>query len=183
MSRPARTRPASGTLLELIRGGYGALQLAAPALVADHLLSRPLEARARAVARVLGARQLVQAVASGGTPSYPVLALGVEVDLLHAASMLVVAARQRRSTALLDALIAASFAVAGTLVARTSATGQLPAPTNPLDALRQRCAGALARTLVPGSTTLSAASDGRGGRHLTGSRQGTLLSPGSSEKR
>jgi hypothetical protein len=87
-AKPARTRNArAATLLELVRGGYGALQLAAPGMVARALLNRRLDTRARTLSRVLGARQLAQALASGGSPSCPVLALGVEVDLLHGGSM------------------------------------------------------------------------------------------------
>lgn len=149
-ARPRSTRP--GTALEVVRGGYGALQLVAPALLADRLFSPPLDARARAVARVLGARQLGQAVASGGSPGYPVLALGVEVDLLHSASMVMlgIVDRRRRKMALCDALIAASFALAGALAARRGTPDQQPASASRLDLLRQRCAARLARVFVPG---------------------------------
>lgn len=142
-----------GTVLEAVRGGYGAVQLARPRLVADRLLAAPLDRRGRGVARVLGARQVVQALASGRSPSYPVLALGVEVDLLHAASMLAVALadRRRRRPALTDALIAGSFAFGGALAAR--AVGRRPsvpeAPTG-LDRLREQWADRLAQALVPG---------------------------------
>lgn len=155
-----RTRPGDlATVLELVRGGYGALQLAAPGLVAGQLLRGRLDGRARAVARVLGARQLAQALASGGSPSYPVLGLGVEVDLLHASSMVALgaAARRRRNQALLDALIAASFALAGTLAAQASTNDQRSAPVGALGSLRQSWAERLAGLLVPGYPTRSTA--------------------------
>lgn len=151
MSRPIRTRTGSGTLLELVRGGYGALQLAAPTLVAEHVLNRPLDAPARAVARVLGARQLAQALASGNAPSYPVLALGVEVDLLHAGSMIAlgIVDRRRGGIALVDALIAGSFALAGVRAAHVGAREPRP-PRGAVDDLREAYAHRLARVFVPG---------------------------------
>lgn len=188
--KPAPTRtPRIARLLEPVRGGYGALQFAAPALIADQLLSRPLDARARAVAQVLGARQLVQALASGGSPSYPVLALGVEVDLLHAGSMIALglAVRRRRQTAFLDALIAGSFAVAGAFAARSGTTDRPAAPSSPLArlaTLRESWADRLAGALVPGYRTRSPAAARRGGTaHLTGSMQGTILRADSSRTR
>ncbi len=141
------------TALEAVRGGYGVLQLARPGLIADRLLADALDRRGRGVARVLGARQLVQALASGRAPGYPVLALGVEVDLLHAASMLAVALadRRRRRSALTDALLAGSFAFGGALAARAVAR-QHPVPEAPsgLDRLREQWADGLARVFVPG---------------------------------
>ena len=188
--KPVTARTARiATVLERVRGGYGALQLAAPALVSKHVLSRPLDPPARAVARVLGARQLGQALASGDSPSYPVLALGVEVDLLHAGSMIVLGLtdRRRRRTAFLDALIAASFALAGALAARTSTTDQPPPPASTLPTLitlRESCADRLAGALVPGYRARSAAAGRRGGTpHLTGSMQATFLRAGSAQKR
>jgi len=139
--------------LEAVRGGYGVLQIARPGLIADRLLTDALDRRGRGVARVLGGRQLLQALASGRTPSYPVLALGAEVDLLHAASMLAVALadRRRRRAALTDALIAGSFAFGGVAAARAVAR-QHPAPEVPggLARLREQWADRLARAFVPG---------------------------------
>ncbi len=152
MSGP-RTAWSPATLLGAVRGGYGVLQLAAPALVSERLLGRPLDPRGRAAARILGARQLGQAVACGRAPGYPVLALGVEVDLLHALSMLGLAAvsPSRRPAALTDTLIAASFAAAGALAARAaSAERPPPGPGGALGQLRQDWADRLAGALVPG---------------------------------
>lgn len=179
-----RTGWSPATLLGAVRGGYGALQLAAPALVSERLLGRPLDTRGRAIARILGARQLGQAVASGRQPGYPVLALGVEVDLLHALSMLGLAAASpgRRRAALTDTLIAASFAAAGALAARAaSAERPPPAPGGTLGRLRQSWADRLAEALVPG---YRGGHDARPGtpRFLTGSTQGTILPSGHREE-
>ena len=104
---------------QTIRAGWGLLQLAAPGLVADRVLTAPLDHRATVVARVLAARQVLQAGLLLRNPGPMALALGAGVDGLHAASMLGPAfdARRRRS-ALLDASIAATFAVSGVLGAR-----------------------------------------------------------------
>lgn len=184
-AHPAKPRTVgAATLLEVVRGGYGALQLAAPGLVAGLLLSRRLDTRTRAVVRVLGTRQLAQALASGGSPSYPVLALGVEVDLLHAGSMVAlgIADHRRRSVALLDALIAASFALAGTLAdALVSGADQQRAPVGgALDWLRANWAERLAGVLVPGYARRSTPQ--RRTPHLSGLMQGTVLHAVSSEK-
>lgn len=106
----------------VIRAGYGLLQLTAPGLLAAWVAGRPLDSQARLIVRVLGTRQLAQACASGPAPTAAVLALGVEVDLLHAASMLGLAAisRRWRPVALASAAIAAGFAAAGSLAVRES---------------------------------------------------------------
>lgn len=105
---------------QTIRAGWGLLQLAAPGLVADRVLTAPLDHRATVVARVLAARQVLQAGLLLRNPGPMALALGAGVDGLHAASMLGLAAfdARRRRSALLDASIAAAFAVSGALAAR-----------------------------------------------------------------
>jgi hypothetical protein len=75
----------------------------------------PIPAAAIAVARVLGARQLVQAAVTAVAPTGPVAGLGALVDGLHAGTNLGIAAvspRWRR-IALTDAVIAGGFAAAG----------------------------------------------------------------------
>lgn len=183
MSGP-RARWSPATLLGAVRGGYGALQLATPALVSERLQGRPLDTRARTVARILGARQLAQAVVSGREPGYSVLALGVEADLLHALSMLGLAAVSpaRRRAALTDTLIAASFAAAGALAARAaSAERPPPEPGGALGRLRQSWADRLAGALVPGYRAGHHARPGTP-RLLTGSTQGTILPSGRRKK-
>lgn len=101
------------------RAAYGLALLSAPGLLAG-LAGVPADHRARAVARVLGARQVAQAAATAAQPSTPVLRLGAGVDLAHALSMLVLAAadHRRRRAALTDAGVAAAFAAAGLLIAQ-----------------------------------------------------------------
>lgn len=188
-AREHPTSPRAAAALELIRGGYGALQLALPGLVADRLLAHRFDPRGRRVARVLGARQLVQALGSGRRPSYPVLAVGVEVDLLHAASMLGLGLvdRRRRRVALADAVIAGSFALAGTAAARGGRRVPLP-PRSDLDRLRDRLADWVARIVVPGyppvPTGVFPVRPAHGNRQpraaadLTGPGQGSVLPAG-----
>lgn len=106
--------------LQIVRAAWGLLQLAAPGLVADRVLRVPLDHRAEVVARVLAARQVLQAGLLLRTPSPATLSLGAGVDGLHAVSMLALAAlnARRRPPALLDASIAAAFAVSGAVGAR-----------------------------------------------------------------
>ena len=137
MTRHAR--PPGRAALAVTRGGYGVLQLASPTMVSGCLAHTRLDARGQAVARVLGARQLAQALASGPVPSYPLLAVGVEIDLLHAASMLALALdSRRRRPALTDALIAAGFALAGAHAARQTAHDQPPQRGNAVQELWQK---------------------------------------------
>jgi hypothetical protein len=85
---------------------------------------------ARTVARVLGGRHIAQAVLSAARPTPAVLALGAGTDVLHSASMMVLAAldRPRRHPALADSLVAAAFAAAGCALARHSRVATAPAP-------------------------------------------------------
>jgi hypothetical protein len=75
----------------------------------------PPTRRACRVAQVLGARHLVQAVLTTIAPTPVVLAMGGQVDAVHTASMLLLAAVSRagRQAALTDALTEAAFATAG----------------------------------------------------------------------
>lgn len=105
------------------------------------------------VARVLGARQLAQAGLSGPAPTAAALARGVEVDALHAASMigLAVLSRRWRPAALASAAVAAGFATAGVLATRRA--WRQPAERaagGGVAQLGDRCADGLARHLVPG---------------------------------
>lgn len=152
-----------------MRGGYGALQLAAPGMVARALLNRRLDTRARTLSRVLGARQLAQALASGGSPSCPVLALGVEVDLLHGGSM--VALGIAESAPERGAARCADWRLVRTLAAtRVSSAGQQRAPVgSALVSLRASWAERLAGLLVPGYATRSTQPGLH--HHLSGSMQ------------
>jgi hypothetical protein len=70
---------------------------------------------------LLGARQVVQGVVTATRPTSPVPAGGVVVDVLHAASMLGLAAVDRRSRrwALRSAAAAFAWAAAGGVAGRS----------------------------------------------------------------
>jgi hypothetical protein len=103
-------------LLQPVRACYGGALLIAPAGVIKFATGRPASRRACGVARVLGARHLIQAVVTmAASSSAESLGLGALVDLAHAASMagLAVSDRRVRRLTLSDALIATTFAIAG----------------------------------------------------------------------
>jgi hypothetical protein len=153
MKRPQRERPGLGGAIDarsmtttgssealtvpqsrwasLARAAYGVALICAPGrLIMARTRLRP-SGRACAVGRVLGARHLAQALICGATPTPRLIRAGVAVDLLHAASMLALAAENAdvRSALLTDASIAAAFAGAGSAFLQTghaasrSATG------------------------------------------------------------
>ena len=64
---------------------------------------------------MLGTRHLIQAALTTAAPGHAVLALGGQVDAVHSASMLLLAAvsRAQRRAAVTDALTEAAFAAAG----------------------------------------------------------------------
>jgi hypothetical protein len=101
--------------LQVARAGYGSalLLLPGPAL---RLCGGQPDRRSRNVARVLGARHLVQAAVTAGIgPSAESLGIGAVVDMTHAVSMagLALADRRVRRVTLTDALIETAFAAAG----------------------------------------------------------------------
>ncbi|MGH9106454.1 MAG: hypothetical protein ACRDZX_11595, partial [Acidimicrobiales bacterium] len=70
------------------RATVGVARLGFPDTVIPGWANGPLDDRARRVVRVLGARQIIQALITGRTPAAAVLWLGAEADLAHAASMI-----------------------------------------------------------------------------------------------
>jgi hypothetical protein len=112
---------ASAGLLQAVRAGYGGALLIIPGPLIRLATGRPAGPRARTVARVLGARHLLQAaLTTGAASSAGSLGVGAAVDLAHAASMatLGLADRQVRRLTLSDALIESTFAAAGVSAAR-----------------------------------------------------------------
>lgn len=103
-----------------VRAGYGLARLIRPQPLTDQLPEDNRVAQAYTVDRLLGTRDLAQAAVSQAAPTAQVLLFGAAVDLLHAASMLTLAAvsRQRQRAALREAVAALGFAVAGVLAAR-----------------------------------------------------------------
>jgi len=100
--------------VEVARVAYSLAMLAVPRRL-QRLLGVPADRTGTVVVRVLGARQLVQGLASGLSPSPEVLAMGVWVDLAHASTGLGLAAvdRSRARAGLIDAALAAGWAAAG----------------------------------------------------------------------
>lgn len=106
------------TALMWTRASWGALLLLAPQTLA-HTPAGPLDTLDRLVARALAGRQLAQATLTGSDPTPRRLVVGAWVDGLHATSMLTVAAiyPRHRPAAITDAMIAATFAAAGSVAA------------------------------------------------------------------
>lgn len=104
----------------LVRGTYGVLLVGAPGSLIRLAGGSAGDPRARAVARLLGARHLTQAVLAAVGPSPALLALGAEVDLLHSASMMVLGGvdAPSRRIAFADGVVAAAFAADGIAAAR-----------------------------------------------------------------
>lgn len=101
--------------IELIRAGWGAVLLAAPAEVLDHIHGVQVDRKALVITRILGARHLTQAALSGVSPGPEVLAAGVWVDAVHSATALGLAVLDRRRArgGVTDAAVAASWAALG----------------------------------------------------------------------
>lgn len=140
--------------LEIVRGGWALTCLVAPGLVLRRAGGDESSAGGKAVMRVLGARQLAQAVLSGARPSAEVLAVGAWVDAVHSATALGLGALdgKRRHAATVDALVAAGFA----------ALGRRDVPAAPTGGRRwqDRAARALL-PILPGAPELKLAQDFR----------------------
>ncbi len=147
-----------------LRAGYGILLLVAPGPVIRVYTGHRADRLTRAVTRLLGSRHLVQGLCTASRPSALVLALGVEVDLAHVASMLGLAVldRQRRRAGLVDAVVASCFAIAGTVLT-VRAVFRRPATDTRLQCWRQRAATwAASRTLpAPIRSRLTVGGSGR----------------------
>jgi hypothetical protein len=98
-----------------LRAAYGAALVLVPGPVIWVATGQRPSRRACRVAQVLGIRHLIQAALTAAAPEPAVLAIGGQVDAVHAASMLLLAAVSRagRRAALTDALTEAAFAAAG----------------------------------------------------------------------
>lgn len=139
-----------------VRAAHGAVLLALPRAMV-RLESGRSGRRGGGIARVLGMRQLLQATATSGPADAAVLALGAELDLAHAASMvaLAVACPRWRRAAVVEAVVATGFAAAGIVLARRARC--LPEPvvaSGPIAAalrMRRRIAASCAARTVPAS--------------------------------
>jgi hypothetical protein len=105
--------------LRALRMVYGASLLLAPSPALQRVAPAPVDRTALAVARVLGARHLIQAAALGRHPARARLLAGTGIDVSHAASMAVVARCSRRPAhrrlAAGNARTAALFAAGGAM--------------------------------------------------------------------
>ncbi|MGB9483515.1 MAG: hypothetical protein WCB86_06435 [Candidatus Dormiibacterota bacterium] len=101
--------------LSQVRAGLGLFNLLAAFLAPLQLVSQPYGRGARVAVRVLGVRQLAQALVTVGAPNTVVLSLGVGADAAHGTSMSALAlfSRRWRRAALVEALIATAFASVG----------------------------------------------------------------------
>jgi hypothetical protein len=107
-----------------VRGGSRTLVLAARVLYGCALIAAPRvalggsaaadDAAARVFARLLGARNLLEAALLARHPSPRTYRIGASIDALHAASMIPLAVldRRRRGPATASGLAGASFALA-----------------------------------------------------------------------
>jgi hypothetical protein len=105
-------------LLRVARAGYGITLLAAPGRVVRAFGGDPSDATVTVMARVLGARHLLQALVIGKDPGAFRRYGAAFVDVMHAASMFGVAKVDplRHKPALVDGSIAAGFALADVAV-------------------------------------------------------------------
>ena len=111
---------ASARAVQAVRVGYGMVLVLTPSLALRLVTGRIPSRRTCRVARLLGARHLIQAAATAVAPRPEVLAIGGGVDAVHTASMLLAALRParparpaERRAVLADALMEAVLAAAG----------------------------------------------------------------------
>jgi hypothetical protein len=135
--------------MSLARAGYGAVLLCAPGAVIGLCTGRRASRRARAVARLLGCRHLAQAAMTAMAPTPAVLAIGAEVDLAHAASMLALGAANQplRRAPLYDALVATTFAALGAACAPAPAAGRVPGLRRSMPGSRKGLVGTMQRSI------------------------------------
>jgi hypothetical protein len=102
-------------LVASARVGWGLVLLVSPRPVLAGVHHVRVDRASLVVARVLGARQVAQGLVSFTRPEPTVLTLGGVVDVLHAASMVGLAAvdRGRARGALTEAGLAATWAALG----------------------------------------------------------------------
>jgi hypothetical protein len=138
------------------RAGYGLLLLAVPGPLLRLASGRSPSTRLQAVARILGARQLIQAAVIAVGPDAACLAVSAEADLVHVASMLAWSAFRSpsRRLALLSGAVAGLFAaadIAGVRRAQALPFMRVQAgdPLAKLVRIRDRAAASVARRTLP----------------------------------
>jgi|tagenome__1003787_1003787.scaffolds.fasta_scaffold20296325_1 hypothetical protein len=110
--RQTRTATRPVRLSAAVRGAWGCVLLLAPAQALTLCARRPVDGPAVVVARVLGARQVLQSAVTAFAPTVAVTGLSAIVDALHGSTSaaLAVVSPQWRRVALVDMAIAASLA-------------------------------------------------------------------------
>jgi hypothetical protein len=100
--------------LTAVRTALAVTYLTAPRWIPGFVIGTRLDRRASLVVRILGLRQLIEALLAGAIPSPLTLKVSGAVDGLHAGSMLALAAvdERRRRVALADAALASSLCAA-----------------------------------------------------------------------
>lgn len=142
-------------MIALARIVYGLALVAAPNPLLHRVSGDRPSKRERTLTRVLGARLLAQAAVTDVRPDAVSVALGAEVDLVHAISMVVwaVADRNSRRLTLISAALAGLFAGAGTAQARRTPAVAPPSETgrllNMLVRLRHQAAMAVSQYTLP----------------------------------
>jgi len=106
--------------LTALRAALGLTYLTAPRWIPAFVIGVRLDRRADIVVRILGLRQLIEAVVGAAIPSPVTLRVSSAVDGLHAGSMLALAAAdgRRRKAALADAAVASGLCAAAWAQAR-----------------------------------------------------------------
>jgi hypothetical protein len=101
--------------IELMRAGWGVVLLVAPGAVLHLARAVHVDRKALVITRILGARQLFQALLSGIGPSPEMLAAGVWVDTVHSITAfgLAVIDRRRVRVGVADGIVAAVWAGLG----------------------------------------------------------------------
>ncbi|XAS75093.1 hypothetical protein V3G39_10475 [Dermatophilaceae bacterium Sec6.4] len=101
--------------IEIGRAVWGAGLLVAPSATLSTFQGLQVDTKSTVVTRILGARQLAQAGLSGVAPSPEVLAMGVWVDVAHAATAfgLAIADRSRARAGIIDGVVALGWAGMG----------------------------------------------------------------------
>ena len=130
--------------IELMRVAWGAALVIAPAAVLARVHGVRVDRKALVVARILGARHLLQTLLSGINPSPEMLAAGVWVDSVHALTAFGLAAvdRDRARAGIVDGVVALTWAG---LCARDLSVGNAPSTgaVRGLDRLARTVIGAL----------------------------------------
>ena len=126
----------------MLRAAWGTVLLSQPGRVLALCDTAGVPGPAVFAARLLGARQLTQAIITALAPTPRVIRLGAAVDTLHACTgigLAVLVPRWRRP-ALADAAVAAGFAVGGQLRVRPPRHRHAPGWLVPVAATRKNTA-------------------------------------------